>query len=172
MAMVTPNDAYFQWLLSQVSFEGPDYSYFLLMKDLHDTEFKAVVELDENRINDVFELRRGYENETDNDIERTGRVSVLEVLIRLAERATFIADEEDDRNKWFWIFLHNLGLDSFTDENYDSEEVRKIVWVFVNRRYTKTGKGGIFPLKRRTKTDQRLLELWYQLAEYLHENGC
>lgn len=171
--MISMDDRYFQWLRSQVSFEGPDYSYFLLMKDLHEYEFKAVVELDENRINDVFELRRRFGEETRFDHDYiSGKVSVLEVLIRLAERATYIADEEDDRNKWFWIFLHNLGLDRFTDENYNSDEVNQIVWVFVNRRYTKTGNGGVFPMKRRTKTDQRLLELWYQLAEYLHEQGC
>lgn len=168
------NENYHIWLCSQVSIQGPDYSYFLLMRDLDDHRFDAVVELDENRMRDAMELRRRYIDEVKSfgsmaDEPRRG-VSVLEVLIRLAERATFMADEEEDVSKWFWTFLRNLGLDAFTDDNYDDAEVHHIIWNFVNRRYTKTGKGGIFPLKH-TKRDQRLLELWYQLAEYLHEQG-
>lgn len=161
---------YHEWLCSQVSIQGPDYSYFLLMKDLDDFEFQVVVELDDNRVGDAMELRYQYLEEIgDPDGEIEGPCSVLEMLIAFARRATFIADEVNDTNKWFWIFLDNLGLHGFTDDKYDSEAVKHILWVFVNRRYTKTGKGGLFPMKRHIKTDQRLLELWYQLAQFLDE---
>jgi len=37
------------------------------------------------------------------------------------------------------------------------------------RRYSKTGKGGLFPLKH-PKKDQTEVEIWYQMQQYVMEN--
>ena len=39
----------------------------------------------------------------------------------------------------------------------------------VERRYKRSGEGGLFPLKNAAK-DQRKVEIWYQLSSYLLEN--
>ena len=37
------------------------------------------------------------------------------------------------------------------------------------REYSDNGHGGLFPLKN-PKKDQRKVEIWYQMTEYINEN--
>jgi hypothetical protein len=86
----------------------------------------------------------------------------------LARRAEFITD--DRAQDWFWEFLENLDLSGFDDsEEIDPADVAEILDRFIWRTYNRNGEGGIFPLKN-PRSDQRDVELWYQLAAYIREN--
>jgi hypothetical protein len=99
-------------------------------------------------------------------------VSVLEVLIALAYRCESIMVDQD-RNfpmrDWFWKMMENVGLIDYTDDEWSPFTVMEKVNIIIKRQYERNGKGGLFPLKR-TKEDQRKVELWYQMNYYLVEN--
>jgi protein involved in sex pheromone biosynthesis len=103
-------------------------------------------------------------------------VSMLELVIGLAYRCHDIMEDSVDDMKmsdWFWKILSNIGLDKFTDDAFyglkGQDLVKKILDIVIDRKYERSGKGGLFPLKR-SKKDQRKVELWYQMNEYLVEN--
>ena len=61
----------------------------------------------------------------------------------------------------------------YTDEVYSRgewENIDEILNKFIDRTYRASGYGGLFPL-RHSKEDQRKVEIWYQMAAYLIENG-
>ena len=94
------------------------------------------------------------------------------MLIALAQRLEFetaLSKWEKSTAQWFWVLINNLGLDTFTDENFDMEAVQEKVQIFLDRKYEKNGEGGLFPLKN-PKEDQRRIEIWYQMSAYLFEN--
>jgi hypothetical protein len=84
-------------------------------------------------------------------------------------------DQDDDMKMcdWFWKMLENIGLNGCTDETYlddwNDRYVDQILEKIIERGYGRDGKGGLFPLKRARK-DQRKVELWYQMSNYLVEN--
>jgi len=171
---------YFEWLYSQAflyrdidSGEVTSHlSYIHVADRMHNIWFKPLVEYDDNRIADGSELRQEFL------LLHGGRrknalasVSILEVLLGLARRANIMIDVSE--HEWFSIFLANLNLDKFNDEyclSHATGRVDRILNRFNDRRYDYNGNGGIFPL-RRTKHDQRQVELWYQMGEYMTENN-
>jgi hypothetical protein len=70
--------------------------------------------------------------------------------------------------------VENLDLMRFADDVYLQSDGKHIITmvldVLLQRTYTNKGVGGLFPLKR-SKNDQRKVEIWYQLQEYLAENS-
>lgn len=95
--------------------------------------------------------------------------SVLEMLIVLARRVSFESYSTPDA--WFWKLLENLELNRCTDYHYNdnvAREIERTLERFLDRRYSSDGVGGIFPL-RQPAGDQRNIELWYQMSEYLRE---
>ena len=104
--------------------------------------------------------------------------SVLEILVSVANRMEDILYDPKNGNralKWLWTLICNLGLDIFTDAVYKSDpgsfmqEIDDILEKFIGRTYDRKGQGGLFPLKKPRK-DQREVEIWYQMQEYLDEN--
>lgn len=104
--------------------------------------------------------------------------SVLEILVSVANRMEDILYEPENGNralKWLWTLIRNLGLETFTDGAYKAnpgsfdQAVDEILEKFINRTYDRRGKGGLFPLKK-PRSDQREVEIWYQMQEYLDEN--
>lgn len=93
------------------------------------------------------------------------------MLIGLSRRLAFEAG--GDVPSWFWHLMDNLNLRAYNDQNYDEfqagvveEIVNKVIW----RTYDENGNGGLFPL-RCTSNDQRQVEIWYQLSEYLQQGS-
>lgn len=172
-------EEYFEWLTYVVNL-GKEHS--MLARTLHNQEFVSLVKNDENRIEDGKVLRRIFEDETLFDdyrcLDKKG-CSVLEMLVGLAIRMETILEDpaEGDRTiVWFWEMLDNLKLSEYTDYaiKYSNtvdikEEIARKIANFVNRKYSRSGDGGVFPLKN-AKKDQRKVELWYQLSAYLLEN--
>lgn len=170
------DERYFRWLCSQVvnvKLKNPSRTYWTLLKQLHTKEFVWIIPNDDNRLEDGRYLR--YEFVNDNGIEDVDPewmhlgCSMLEMLIGLARRLYF----EDDRpvDEWFWQMLENLGLREFTDRTrYTEQDVEDVIDCVIWRLYDKNGRGGLFPL-RHAHEDQREVEIWYQMSEYILENG-
>lgn len=178
----TLDDAYFEWLYSQVGplkNRNPARNFWHLCRQLYTTEFIWFVPNDDNRVEDGKELRARFLSSTrfpvderDDEWMNLG-CSIFEMLIALAQLAAF--ESGRDMVEWFWRFMHNLELDGHTDQIYGrsvaggiDEGVEEILDRLNKREYSRNGKGGLFPL-RRAREDQRDIELWYQLSSYLQE---
>src|SRR5690242_1880944 len=153
---------YFDWLYDQI--QGG--SYVLLCQVMHQTTFRVLVDYDENRVGDVTDMRRSFMSMTrieplDESDLILPDATVFEVLVSLSRRA------EDQTNLpmqvWFGMFLENLGLRPFSDDNFapHRERATRIIQRFNDRHYRPNGQGGLFPL-RNPRGDQRQVELWYQ----------
>ena len=128
---------------------------------------------DDNRIEDGKKLRYEFLNaqgidEVDPEWMSLG-CSMLEMLLGLARRASFESDEAS--TEWFWRFIVNLGLYKYNDKTYTNEVstiVDETLDRVIFRTYSPNGAGGLFPLTH-PRTDQRKVELWYQLSAFLLE---
>lgn len=153
--------------------------YYLLMKDLHHKKFRWFVPNDDNRAFEGRNLREQFSEEMDVDYDTflfEEEVSMLELILALAIRCdSIMADsiENVSISEWFWRLLSNVGLEKFTDDDYYTfggpKKVDEILEKIIERRYTRSGKGGLFPLKY-PKKDQRKVEIWYQMCHFLVEN--
>lgn len=172
---------YFRWLCEMVHIDQEDKAYWLLAKDLHRIEFYALVAHDENRASDGLELREEYLREINYPkyVDICGECSVFEMMIGLARRMDFETgdpydfDDSIDRTSfWFWEMIDNLGLIAFDDDSYveydGMNNVENIIEKFLERRYGWNGEGGLFPLNY-CREDQREVEIWYQMNQYLNE---
>lgn len=167
---------YFQWLCEKIRVDEPDHSYWILAKELFNTEFYSLVPNDFNRESDGVELRRDYMFDSGIWLmDCTDPCNMLEMLIALADKIDGLlsTDEKEDQSYiYFWEMITNLGLDVITDEDYGKYGpfyIRERLEKLLERKYTMKGKGGLFPMKY-SKKDQRKIEIWYQMQEYLLEN--
>lgn len=171
------DEQFFEWLYSQVAdqvTENPEQTYTKLFRQMYRTEFYAVVARDNNRIKDTEDLyhefvaRKRIRGAGVKEWMETG-CSVLELLVTLARKASFIGNEEGAQY-WFWEMIKNLGLGHLNDAAYRNSDdyVSEILERFIERKYEPSGRGGLFPLEH-TNEDQRKVELWYQLNAYVQE---
>lgn len=168
-------NGYFHWLLEFVMYKemkksGRDYGK--LLRFMRKKQFVCIVDNDVNRANDGKYLRIIFRDETGMPGDSIkGACNFLEMCIALARRINdlFEYDYNSSPARWFWLMMENCGLDNCTDDNFDELEVNKICDRVILRRYSKTGKGGFFPLKHPRK-DQKEEELWYQMQAYIIEN--
>jgi len=174
------DETYFVWLYSQVGdprIKGLHRTYWKVLKKLFTKEFVWIVPNDDNRVEDGRELRYEFVhdeglNDVDPDWLHLG-CSMLELLVGLSRRLAFVAEGEP--SGWFWHLMENIGLGGYTDERlnpramrYTELEVDEILERIIYRTYHPSGDGGLFPLKN-TPNDQRHIELWYQMSEYVLE---
>lgn len=184
----TMKNEYFNYLIGVVGIDKttqlPDtQTYFSLLKQLHKKDFYYTLDRDYNRANDGEKLRYGDFKEegqyTDDDISfLSGPASVLEMMVALSVKASDIMwsdDSDAGAGKWFWVFIENLGLDQYTDQEYIDKpdslyDVDDILEKFMSRKYKRNGSdGSMFPM-RMSKKDMRNMELWYQMNEWLNYN--
>lgn len=169
---------YFNWLFDQVC-KGryeQGVSFKKLLMHLHNTEFKYLMIMDENRAEHGVGLRRrfafeilGYSDLREITDYLTGPCSVLEMMIALAIRCEDLMDEYEVGNRtgqWFWSMVVNLGLGSMTDDRYNKRVVTDILETFMNREYAPDGRGGLFVI-RDCDVDLRKVEIWHQFTWYL-----
>ena len=164
---------YFNWLYDKVDGQG----YMHLLDELYGTTFKWFVPNDDNRAFEGLDLRDEFidaHKYYDPTVSIADGCTMLEVLIGLARRCESIADSSNmTMRDWFWKLIDNLGLSECTDSgflrNWDEYVVDKKLDYLIGRKYDRNGEGGLFPLKH-SKNDQRKVELWYQMSEYLVEN--
>ena len=162
---------YFNWLCAKVLDSGSS-AYEQLMVVLHKTEFVWFVPEDRRRASEGRYLREDFLRETNLEPELPWYeepCSMLELLVAFAKRAAF--QNEAPVQEWFWEFMHNLGLDEFRRvSDADLPVIEDIIDTFIWRQYEPNGVGGILPVYS-SPNDQRKVELWYQLAEFITERG-
>ena len=163
-------DKYGQWLVRRVGFRRSGYS--ILMKELHNHPFHFFLRGDENRSEDGKYLRGDFiEENGEGGIMIYSECSTLEMLVAFAIRIDreYIGNPaEEHPEKIFWEMLRNLGLSRFNDNRYSSNDVNNILYTWQYREFEPDGVGSIFPL-RFPKKDQRKIEIWSQMHEYLSE---
>jgi hypothetical protein len=92
------------------------------------------------------------------------------MVVALSRRMSF--ESGLDTDYWFWRLMDNLNLRQYVDEIYDEDVVlivEETLNIVLNRTYHADGNGGLFPMIHPGK-DQRQVELWYQMSQYLMEN--
>lgn len=165
---------YLEWLLEYIDARDT-YAYSDVCRHLHTIKYKYFVPNDDNRAADGIRLRDDfisakYYNLTTLNI---GECSVLEMIAALSDRFDRIAFGQvySLRHLVAKELLMNLDLHHY-DVNFigGREEVNNIINVFMDRKYEKNGKGGLFPLKT-PKQDQRKVEIWYQMMYYIDEKN-
>lgn len=174
----TLDDAYLEWLYSQVAYVNsrrPDQMYWKLMIQLYSKPFGWSVRNDDNRAEEGRQLRLEFLESTGYQLQQPIHFfmdldcSMLEMLIALSRASAFETD--GDTAGWFWRFIYNLELHRYSDDIYEisiQEEVEEALNRVIQRTYSPSGQGGLFPL-RNTVVDQRRVELWYQKEAYILE---
>jgi len=167
------DELYFTWLYSQVAtveVRHPSRTYWQVLRVLYKKEFVWLIPNDDNRIEDGKDLRYEFIDDVGVPNVDDGWVnlgcSMLELFIGLSRRLSFEAEGEPEQ--WFWRLMENLDLEKYNDnmplpESKVDNILDQVIW----RTYSKTGRGGLFPLKKGSRKDQREVELWYQLSEYV-----
>ena len=149
--------------------------YTLLLEHLWNKEYYSILPNDQNREKDGVYLRKEVGAEAD-----FGPCRVLEMLIALSRRMAFQlygTDYDKTHKDLFWELIDNLGLTRF--DNLEAAKdaiylnIDHILTIWIERRYSPDGHGGIFPLKKWRKGSdimQTDVEIWYQMMLYLEEN--
>lgn len=172
------DDRYFKYLQSLVyDPKSQTSSYTLLFEQLHSIVFTWTLFNDRNRALDGVNLRYLFlqdNNITNVDIPDSP-CSFLEMLIALSQRAMYISEDFfESVGDWFFHLLENIDLKKYDDETmineYCVDHIRKKISCVLNRSYYKNGVGGLFPLTE-SITDQRCLEIWYQLNSYISKES-
>jgi hypothetical protein len=171
----TPDDLYLSWLYGQVAIvrtRKSSNTYWELLKKFFTTEFVWFVPNDDNRAEDGKALRHEWIYESQTVLEDPEWMSLgcsfLELLIGVSRRLDFETDQ--DVAYWFWHLVDNLELRDYNDRNFVEQEVEDRIQAVIWRTYSRDGHGGLFPLKHTTR-DQRRVEIWYQLSEYLLQDA-
>jgi hypothetical protein len=163
---------YYLWLCGLVK---ENDRFGKLLSTLYGRVFLHSIPNDENRAFEGVQLRGRFCQELSIDYDPKqflSACSMLEMIIALAYRCeNIMSDQLGDftMRDWFWRLLSNLMLDGYDDEHFDDSTVNVIINKIIDRSYKRNGEGGLFPLKF-NKKDQRRVELWYQMNEYLMEN--
>lgn len=174
---------YFEWLKNTVDpFVGRG-THDRFFNILHSMAYIPIMELDRNREMDGLGLRdvyiRGYGiDSTCSDLVVDSPCSVLEFLVSLANKMDYIYSPTEQRylNTLFWEIMENIGLGYLTTTDHDVEidpsafydRVQSAIDMVQNRTYQPDGTGNLFPLQN-PKEDQRNVEVWYQMNQYLIE---
>ena len=161
------NLEYFLWLTNKIRLK--DHTELRrFIENLSSVPFYSLISFDDNRALDGLQFRDSFKYETLLE-PPSGECSVLEVLIGIAERMAYILydpdlENEDQIHIWFWELIHNLRINK--NDNY-MENMDKI-YLWLNRRYSENGDGGLFPLQNPIE-NQREVELWHKMQAYLNE---
>lgn len=180
------NDAswilYEDWLLKKIGLGEPEpdsfrRAYSKLLMDLHFIEFTYIIEKDKNRAEDGIYLRNEFlESNQPETISMANPCSVLEMLVALALRMSTEYIGTEERIDYIFVnLLENLCLLDFSNKYYHSStfgDVATIVFSWLDRKFSPSGKGSIFPLEydRVIKyPDQRNIEIWEQMQCYIND---
>lgn len=170
------DDLYFDWLYDKAGLykRGSNRTYFKLMRMLHSKEFRWTSVGDKSRSDDGTDLRWQFVRDA-----RLRKVpaewmyrpcTVLELMMGVARRLSVLTDGEPQA--WFIQLLDNLHVSHNTDAYFDGqiteidEKLERLVW----RTYSSNGDGGLFPLNF-PRSDQRQVEIWYQMNAWLLERS-
>ena len=164
-------DAYLDWLLEIVNPGRLEGSADLLATHLHLIEWYAIWPRDVSRENDGKNLRERFKKDSSfsdyTSIE--GPCTFLECAIGIAEHMDFFCTPPELQPAtylYFWKLLQNAKI---LGHGIDIRAIDTSVDRVLTRSYTTKGTGGFFPLQH-PETNQKGVEIWYQMAAYLGEN--
>lgn len=167
---------YFKWLCNIVCGKrfGREVSYNKLLSFLYSKEFYAVMARDENRASDGIDLRREFMFTSGYDTAMPDLMSepcdILEMMVALSLRCErTIMDNPQIGNRtgqWFWQMISSLGLQGMHDKRFDVRLVHEITDTFLERKYDRDGKGGLFTIPN-CRDDLRREEIWIQMCWFL-----
>ena len=168
---------YFEWLCGIVYDERylGCHSYSKLLFLLHSIDFEVIIGLDQNRAEDGIDLRyrfgdeSGYIQPMIASLLDVVPCSVLEMMIGVSFQCENIMDDPEKGSrlsKWFWAMIENLGLESMSDDNFDEEFAKFVIFRFLSREYSSNGEGGLFVVND-SRYDLRKVEIWNQMCLYL-----
>lgn len=170
---------YIYYLLVERLGFGDEYlDHLELWRLLLRREFVWVNPMDRNRAIDGLELRADYlkrHSEKELGMYMDDPCTVLEMLIALSIRIEFDLMSEPGEEapmRWFNLMINNLDLNKFSDDRLYSgwkAEADFILDRWMKKNYYSCGEGSAFPLEK-YKKDQRKMEIWSQMCEYLNEN--
>lgn len=164
------NKTYFEWLADKVTyFDGPNHNDLLYL--LYTIPYVAVMSKDENRAIDGLNLRDKFSEQYGGTVEfDDAPCTFLEFLVALADRMNFIYArlDEDRTADCFWTMLNNAGIMNYEDYEFKEDYIRGAVERVMYRLYEENGEGGLFPINE-PRTNQRNVEVWYQMNQYLNE---
>lgn len=172
---IAHNEGYFDWLCREAGAlhnRNPHRTYWRLLHHLHLTPFRWSIRNDDNRAEDGKFLREEYLDWGASDPDMPDApASILEMLVALSRRVAF--ESYGSPADWFWKLLENLDMKHYTDANWDDfveQDVGQALELLNSRKYGEDGRGGLFPL-RYPHTNQRRVELWYQMSAYILEGA-
>ncbi len=182
--MIPLEDLYFEWLLTKLDPDGVTEGVAHICGLLHNSLFRRRVGNDINRAVDGADLRKDFLNQyKDATFTRSAvddlmdaECSWLEMLIALATHLDYIY--EGGVQGRFIELLNNMRLGqlasyapmrSTASKEFDQRLVDTATSAIDRNRFTKTGHGALFPLRKRGHQDQREVEIWEQAAAYFRE---
>jgi len=170
---------YLTWLYGVIFGHQIETQYWLLANTLFKIDYYWTIPNDDNRGEDGKQFRHDFSLGYFNALRSwwDGPCTVFEMITGVACRMEDILENPVRRSNigdWFILLISNLGLKSFTDDNWSSDkehEVHKKIDILLKRNYDRYGNGGLFPLEgSRVKNDQRKVEIWYQMMSYIDES--
>ena len=170
---------YFEWLKSQVDFLDFPEKYDRLFSALQARIFTYKHPMDKNRAMDAISMRDLYREETEKRApSNVLPPTVLEFFVAISKRMNYICSsfDQDKTKEIFWRLMANLKLNDMSDVRYEilggDRQVNDILDRFLDRQYEVDGSdGGLFPMAR-PRQNQREIEIWYQMNQYLSDpNG-
>jgi hypothetical protein len=185
--VIDDGNGYFHWLQKKSGLHGP------LSSMLADTEFVSVDGIDDILMEKAKEeTRRTYAEEIaeqedldDKEIDTLhksirGNCCLFEVIFCLASALNEMFEDIDacDGIEYFFqVLLKNARLDKYDEEDLDIHpEIVTKYWeerirVILNREYTDTGDGGLFPIGvLESYSDRRRVSLWQQMNDYVDQH--
>lgn len=182
--MTDIRNEYFEWMCTHVSDTRARRTlkeFGWLFEYLNERDFNYTIDMDGNRFQDGIDLRYrfGMHKKYPDAViasELDGRpCSVLEMMVALAIRMEENIMTGNPRygnrtSTWFWCMLESLGLAGMDDRHFSPLVAAQSIDIFLNRQYSKNGKGGLFTVKY-PKEDMRTVEIWYQMCWFLNELG-
>ena len=176
-----------------MSFLVDDYVYYLyrIVQNGGENHRKLCVELFKNRFfitrsapkrdidreKDGLELRKEQIYEL-YEAQLTYPCTMLEMIIGISKRMSEQLMDEDGEDKtaqYFWEIVGNLGLNCWDDDNFGWEtglaqkKIAKTCEILCKRQYNPDGTGGgMFPMPGLLGINQKKMEIWYQMQEYIN----
>lgn len=139
-----------------------------LCEELFSIPFKYDPEMVHDAIlaDNAASLRISYKEDTGLSSYKYGICSCLELLVYIAIKmeGIMVTNGEMHPERWFDDMINNLDI-------CDGVDVEDKITRWMNRDFSKSGKGGLFPLKN-ARQDQRLTPFWQQAGSYMGERVC
>ncbi len=169
-------DDYLKYLIWRCRLEKY-VKYGTLFKTLHNIDFYYIIDRDDNRDEDGYDLRNDYKIPKEFVSMReefySRKTSVFEMLIALSIRVNdeIIGDPSDEHPEYFFIEMLDNLFGSLKRNNHlnDQNYIIDIVNKWLNRDFRDDGFGSPFPVTHDLR-DQTKLEIWDQMMSYINEN--